>query len=144
MPYEYIDDFAIADVAFVAREGSLEALVATSADALMNVMVENLDAIAPEEERVSRAEAEAEDLLLVAFLQEFVYHADAHGLLLRPAEVRIQREGGRLLAEAKARGEPADPQRHDLNAEVKAVTYYRLRVAQAPDGSWEAQVVLDI
>ena len=44
---------------------------------------------------------------------------------------------------ARAWGEPLDRTRHDLQHEVKAITYHGLRVEPAPDG-WLAEVIVDI
>ena len=40
-------------------------------------------------------------------------------------------------------GEPFDPTRHEISAEVKAVTYHQLKVARQDD-KWVARVLLDI
>ena len=40
-------------------------------------------------------------------------------------------------------GEPLDRERHQLEHEVKAITYHGLRVEQTPDG-WLAEVIVDI
>ncbi len=45
--------------------------------------------------------------------------------------------------EAAAWGEPMDPSRHELNHEVKAITYHGLKVEQTADG-WLAEVIVDI
>lgn len=34
--------------------------------------------------------------------------------------------------------------RSQVNAEIKAVTYHRLRVTQLPDGTWQATVIFDV
>lgn len=44
---------------------------------------------------------------------------------------------------AAVRGERADPQRHALRTEIKAVTYHKLYVTHGRQG-WEAQVIFDI
>ncbi|HEX2244494.1 MAG TPA: archease, partial [Gammaproteobacteria bacterium] len=46
MPYEYLDDIA-ADIAFKAWHEKLEQTFMNAAEATMNVMVEELDAIQP-------------------------------------------------------------------------------------------------
>ena len=68
---------------------------------------------------------------------------DAEQLLLRVSEVVITQEAGVLGLTAEAAGEKIDPKRHDLNADVKAVTLHRFRIRNEPDG-WTATVVLDI
>ena len=44
---------------------------------------------------------------------------------------------------ATCRGEPMDPARHEMDHEVKAITYHGLRVEQTADG-WVAEVIVDI
>ena len=45
MTYHYLEDFAIADIAFEAAGKNLEELFIAAADATMNVMVEEIGAI---------------------------------------------------------------------------------------------------
>jgi SHS2 domain-containing protein len=143
MPYEFIEDVATADIAFRAQGRDLNELFTAAADATMNVMIEDLDTI---ERRVTKSvadEAEAEDLLLVEFLQELIYYKDAEQLLLRPVSVNVERSTGRLQVSATLAGERLDPARHEQRADVKAVTYHRLEVKQTERG-WDAFVILDI
>ena len=44
---------------------------------------------------------------------------------------------------AEAAGEAYDPARHEIAAEIKAVTYHQLKVAREDD-KWAARVILDI
>jgi SHS2 domain-containing protein len=44
---------------------------------------------------------------------------------------------------AVAHGEKIDPQRHEINFEIKAITWHGLKVVQTPDG-WMAEVIVDI
>jgi SHS2 domain-containing protein len=37
-----------------------------------------------------------------------------------------------------------DPSRHTMDHEVKAITYHGLQVQQSADGTWEAEVIVDI
>ncbi len=143
MPYEFLEDVATADVAFIARGESIEDLFCAAADATMNVMVTDLSTIDRSLERSVNGEAEALDLLLVNWLQELIYYKDAQRLLLRAASVTIERGHKPLRLSGVLSGEPMNPQKHELNADVKAVTLHRLRVEQTPKG-WEAFVILDI
>ena len=141
--YRFREDIAIADAAFEAWGATLEELFAAAADATTNTMAENLEAIEDRQRRPIRLEEASADLLLFRLLEELIYLKDAEGLLLRVPAVRIRRRDGALALEAEARGEPLDPLRHRLQADVKAVTLHRLRVEQTARG-WEASVVLDI
>ncbi|MCC7263695.1 MAG: archease [Candidatus Latescibacteria bacterium] len=140
MPFEFIEDIAIADVAFRAWGGSAEEVFAVSAAATLRVMVQDLAAIVPRVERAVRLEGADLELLLFDFLQEFLYYKDAEGLLLLPSRVAIS-PGFRL--EASLWGEVLDPQRHELLVDVKAVTMHLFSLTNNTQG-WKAQVVLDI
>ncbi len=143
MPYRYLPDIAIADVAFEAFAGTMEELFRDAADATMNVMVGDLGTIAELETRVVRAEETEPDMLLFQLLQELIFFKDAEKLLLRVRRLEIRQTGNGYTLEAEARGEELDPARHDLVVDVKAVTLHRFRVEQTQRG-WEAFVILDI
>lgn len=143
MPYEFLEDVATADIAFRAWGSDLEETFVAAADAVMNVMVEELEAIEPREERQLTVENEALDMLLFDFLQDLVYYKDAELLLLRVPEVSITEHDGSYRLEATARGERLDPTRHRMRVDVKAVTLHRFSLQPIEHG-WEAMVILDI
>lgn len=143
MPYRYLPDIAIADVAFEAWADTLEGLFAAAADATMNVMVGDLATIAEHESRAVQAEDTEVDMLLFQLLQELIFFKDAEKLLLRVKHIEIRQIDGRFLLRAEARGEQLDPTHHDLVVDVKAVTLHRFNVKQTASG-WEATVILDI
>ena len=143
MPYRYIPDIAIADVAFEAWAETLEELFLAAADATMNVMVGDLATIADSETRVLELSDEHVDMLLFQLLQELIFFKDADRLLLRVKIIEIRKLQGLYVLKAEARGEELDPDRHDLVVDVKAVTLHRFRVEATEEG-WEAAVILDI
>jgi SHS2 domain-containing protein len=59
--------------------------------------------------------------------------------LLSKFDVKISAVG----LSATAWGEKIDPNRHEINLEIKAVTWHGLKVIQTPDG-WLAEVIVDI
>jgi SHS2 domain-containing protein len=143
MPYEFLEEVAIADIAFKATGKDLEELFVAAAEATMNVMVEELASIRPTEERKLTFENDALDLLLFDFLQELIYYKDAEELLLRVGQVKLEEKDRRFFLQATARGEKIDPSRHQLRVDVKAVTLHQFRVETNNQG-WEAHVILDI
>ncbi len=173
MPYRYLEDIAIADAAFEAWADSPEALLAASGEAVLGVMVGDPAAVQRRVRREVRLEEEEPELLLWRLLQEQVYYKDAERLLLHVDPLRLERAGGdgreRWALAAELRGEQIDPARHDLLADVKAVTLHRLAVWRDPGqrgrsspmqplsaepahrrasagegGAWRARVVLDV
>ena len=141
MPYEFLDDGVTSDVTFHAWGASLEELFAAAADATLNVMVRSVESVRPLETRSVSVEADALDLLLMRFLDELVYRKDVEELLLRATEVRVETERNRV--QAVLTGERIDPKRHELVADVKAVTLHDLRVERSATG-WDAHVTLDV
>jgi SHS2 domain-containing protein len=143
MPYAYLEDIAMADLAFRAWGQTLEETFRAAAEATMHAMVEDLATIAPQQQRTFEVHDAQLDLLLLQFLQELLFYKDAQRLLLRVNEVHITAQAQGFALQARAAGEPLDPARHALGADVKGVTLHRLQVVQTPTG-WEATVVLDV
>jgi SHS2 domain-containing protein len=86
------------------------------------------------------AEAEDVETLLVEYLGELLGLFHLERFLV--ASVRVKAVDERSVT-AEAVGEPFDPARHELGAEIKAVTYHQLRVARDGD-RWTARVILDL
>ncbi len=143
MPYRFLEDIAIADVAFEAWGETREEMFTAAADALMNVMVAELETIRPVEVVEISLENRALDMLLFDFLNEMIFYKDARLLLLRVAALSIIPSENHFTLKAVARGERLDPARHPLIVDVKAVTLHRFLVEETKEG-WRSVVVLDI
>jgi SHS2 domain-containing protein len=143
MPYRYLEEVAIADVAFEARGETLEELFSAASDATLGVMVESPSAVPPAQSRSLRTEEDSLDMLLFQLLQEIVYYKDAERLLLRCPDARVDRAGDRWRLEAELRGEGIEAISQALLLDVKAVTLHLLSVERVADG-WTARVVLDV
>jgi SHS2 domain-containing protein len=143
MPYEFVDELTVADIAFRAWGRDLEETFGAAADAVMNAMVEDLETIQPRDTRQLSVEQDALDMLLFNFLQELVYHKDAEQLLLRVRQLHIADDRQPYTLQATVVGEPIDPNRHQMRVDVKAVTLHRFALTRTEHG-WEATVVLDI
>jgi SHS2 domain-containing protein len=143
MPYHYLEEIGTADIAFEATGRDLAELFSDAADATMNVMIDNLDAIEPRETRHIELSNDKIDMLLFDFLQELIYFKDADRLLLRVREVHIEEKEGKYFLKGKAAGELLDVARHHQRADVKAVTLHDFSV-EKEDGGWRAKALLDI
>jgi len=89
-----------------------------------------------------KVEVEADDIetLLVEWLNELLYLHESEGVLLKKfivTELSERRIVGRC------RGEHIDHKRHKLDADIKAATYYMLRLQQT-DRGWKAEVIFDV
>ena len=143
MPYNFLEEIGTADIAFEATGRDLPELFMAAADATMNVMIDNLDAIEPRETRHIELSNDKLDMLLFDFLQELIYFKDAEQLLLRVRDARIEKRDEKYFLTAKAAGERLDAARHHQRADVKAVTLHGFSVEKQDDG-WKATVLLDI
>ena len=143
MSYKYLEEIGTADIAFEATARDLPELFRDAADATMNVMIDNIDAIQPVETRQIELSNDKLDMLLFDFLQELIFLKDAERLLLRMREVQIAERNENYLVKATAEGEPLDADRHHQRADVKAVTLHDFTVEQI-DRGWKARVLLDI
>jgi SHS2 domain-containing protein len=143
MPFHYVEEIGIADIAFEATGRDLPELFAAAADATMNVMIDNLDAIEPRETREIELSNDKIDMLLFDFLQELIYFKDAERLLLRVRDAQIGEKDAKYFLKTKAAGERLDAARHQQRADVKAVTLHDFRVEKI-DGGWKATAILDI
>lgn len=143
MPYEFLEEFATADIAFHAWGNDLEEVFQSAGDAVINTMIDNLEAIGLHETRTFELENDALDLLLFNFLQEFVYYKDSELLLLRAQQVEIREKESIYYLKAITQGESLDVDRHHQRVDVKAVTLHQFLLKKTETG-WMAQVILDI
>ena len=143
MPYKFLEDIGTADIAFEATGRDLPELFTAAADATMNVMIDNLDAIESRETQQIELSNDSIEMLLFDFLQEFIYFKDARRLLLRPRKTQIDHKDEEYFLKATAAGEQLDATRHQQRAVVKAVTFHGFSVMEHGRG-WKARVLLDI
>jgi SHS2 domain-containing protein len=143
VPFEYLDDASIADVAFRAWGPDLGTTFVAAARATLAVMVEDLATVRPAVQRTLCLERDSLDMLLFAFLNEIVFVKDAERLLLCAETVHIDIAAGSCRLTATASGEVLDAMRHATRVDVKAVTLHRFLLQETTCG-WEAQVTLDV
>ena len=143
MPYHYLEEFATADIAFEANGRDLAELFSDAADAMTNVMIDNIEAIQPRETRQIELSNDKLDMLLFDLLQELIFLKYAERLLLRMRQLEIEQKDEKLFLHGTAEGEPLDADRHHQRADVKAVTLHDFLVERT-EGGWKARVLLDI
>jgi SHS2 domain-containing protein len=133
-----------ADVGLIGEGPTREAAFAACVEA-MTAAICDPAAVLPAQAVTIACEGGDDDLLLYAFLNALVFEMATRRMLFRRAEVNISGQGGdRRRLEATAWGEPVDPSRHQPAVEVKGATLTMLRVAQEPDGHWQARCVIDV
>jgi len=140
---EIIEDVTCADVAVRISAGSVEDLFVRAAQSLLLVMLDHPEHVEGRECRNFSLAADEIEMLLHAFLSEFLFFKDAESLLLASETVKIDRCDGGYRLECDARGEIIDKKKHSFNVDIKAVTFHRLEVKNNYDG-WTAMIVFDV
>ena len=128
-----------ADVGLEARGANLPELFSNAARGMFAI-IGCLDSIKPSEQRTVEATADNPENLLVNWLSELLYLSATQRMLFSRFDIT---EIDQQHIAAKAIGEPIDLSRHELCAEIKAVTYHDLKVEKTDDG-WTARVLFDI
>jgi SHS2 domain-containing protein len=128
-----------ADLGIRVRAESLDELFTDAALGLFSVMVENFEAVRAVEELTFQVHGEDIEELLHDWLAELLYTFHARRIVL--AEFHVRLDPPELSA--TAHGEPIDTSRHEIDVEVKAITWCGLKVEHQPDG-WMAEVIVDI
>lgn len=129
-----------ADLGLRIRASTVPALFAEAGQAFFELVVENFVDIHPLSEQLIRLQQTQLDLLLFDWLTELLYLFETKRFVGCRFDVKIQ-EGA---LEARVQGEPWNEARHHLDHEVKAITYHRLKVERQTDGTWLAEVIVDI
>jgi len=97
MPYHYLEDIGTADIAFEATGRDCRNCFIAAADATMNVMIDNLDAIESRETRQIEPSDNKIDMLLFDFLQELIYFKMPDVFLLRARKTQIDHKKRRIF-----------------------------------------------
>jgi len=143
MPYRFLDDVAIADVAFEAEGGTLRELLQAAAMAMTDTMIRNSETLAQTVVKCFEVEAGDAEMLLYRFLQELVFLKDAERLLFNKFELDPAEGTPSWHLNVRAFGEEIDPEKHELLADVKAVSLHNFSVHKTKAG-WRAEVILDV
>jgi SHS2 domain-containing protein len=128
-----------ADLGLRIRAADLDTLFVEAAQCLFGAVVEDLASVQPLQQIDIKLNGVEIDLLLFDWLRELLYHFDAEHLLFGKFAVKLHDAG----LTASAWGEPLDCTRHNMEHEVKAITYHGLRVEKIGD-AWEAELIVDI
>ncbi len=135
---EHIDHTA--DVGIRVLAATPEAAFIAAAEAMLDMIVVNRDAIAEAQSRQVGVEADGWEELLVAWLEELLYELEVEHLV--PSSIVIRELSSDRL-HAELRGESFDPDQHESGIQIKAVTYHQL-VAEERDQGFQVQVIFDI
>ena len=141
MSYEYLDHQA--DLGIRGIGATPEEALSQGAQAML-AAIADVDAVREQQQFVQHCLAPDIPALFVEWLNELLYQREVNGMLFASAHVTclIHDEHGWQL-EGIAKGEPLDPERHEIHTEIKAATYSGL--AYRHQGSqYIVQCVVDL
>lgn len=140
--FRFLDDIAVADVAFEAEGESIEEVFRGATQALLESMANPATVSVGWERTVERSDEDVSSLLF-DWLSEVVYWKDAAGVVFRDATLALKQEGNVWQLRGRLVGAPVNQQTQELHDDVKGVTKHLYELKQT-NGSWKARVVLDV
>ena len=140
--FRFLDDIALADLAFEAEGDSVEELFRAATRALLETLADPATVAATWERRMTKAEDDPADLLF-EWLSDIVYWKDAAGVVFHDAELSVRHEGATWTLAAVLRGAPVDQTAQTLRSDVKGITKHLYNVRQEGP-RWYARVVVDV
>ena len=140
--FRFLEDIALADLAFEAGGESVEELYCGATQALIESMADPATVSGGWEREIERTDVDL-SALLFDWLSDIVYWKDAAGMVFREAPLTLIQAGDVWFLHARLIGASVDQQTQELHADVKGVTKHLYRVDQEA-GRWRALVVLDI
>ncbi len=142
MPWEYLEEEAIADIGIKVTGKDLNELFRDACLSIANLMTDpsNLDELM---QKAIQFEEKSLDLLLHTLLEEMVYLKDAELFFVKNVELHVDKENEGYAVKGKFVGDLFDPENDKIGNDIKAITMHDFYVKQVDNG-WEAHFIIDI
>lgn len=140
--FVFLEDVAVADIAFDAFGKTMNELFEHCAEAMFTMMV-NLKTVDATIKRAIHLRADSLENLLYDFLSELVYLKDTELLLFKTVHATLGKDNNEYTLTAELQGETIDREKHELGNDVKAITKHLFEIMKAKTG-YKARVVVDI
>ena len=135
-------DIVTAEPAFEAYGKTVDEVFANSALAIAETMTDSAK-IKPKIKKSIKLVNSDLNTLLVDFLNEIVRMTDTDKLFFSKFKTKVTDAGGTWILQAELAGEKINPKKHELRADIKAVTWHMFELKKGRTG-WTARVVLDV
>src|SRR5574341_296744 len=140
MTFKFVEDIAIADVAFEAAGKNLTELFQSAAQAVIESLA-NPKTVKSEIVKEIKKKEKTVEKLLFEFLEEIVFLKDKEAMVFHDIQVKVDEK--KMEVVAMLTGDTIKPDEQELHQDVKAVTMHYWLVEKKKD-KWKAVVVLDI
>ncbi len=137
LTYQIIDHTA--DLGIIVKGPDVKSLFIFAAQAMTDLIVKG---DIRDRTAIKDVLVEGEDFqdLMVRWLGEILYLFEGENLILNSTEIKSI---GPMRLQATLTLASFEPKRHEVQREIKAVTYHQISVNRSDDG-WEARVIFDI
>ena len=139
--YKFLEDVAIADIAYEAFGKDLNELFENAAFAIFELSV-NLKTIEAEKKVEFKLEHEKIENLLYDFLSEILFLKDSKYMVFKKVKVSIK-EGKKNQLKAVLEGTTINPEKQQLENDIKAITMHMFELKKEKNG-YKATIVVDI
>jgi len=126
LSYKFLDHATDAFVEITAKD--LKEAFAVTADAVINITIDQ-DKVEEKEEKEFSAQGKDLRYLLFSWLEEITFVLITEGFAIRRIEFDIL-ENGEYEINARAFGETLDLKKHNFKVEIKAPTFYEMKIEQ--------------
>ena len=126
MSYKFLDHATDAFVEITAKD--LKEAFAVTADAVINITIDQ-DKVEEKEEKEFSAQGKDLRYLLFSWLEEITFVLITEGFAIRRIEFDIL-GNDEFTINAKAFGETLDLKKHNFKVEIKAPTFYEMKIEQ--------------
>ncbi len=140
--FRFLEDIAVADLAFEAEGDSVVELFRAATEALVEALADPSTVAVTWEHPIEHACGELDELLF-EWLSDLVYWKDAAGVVFHDTDLSVIQEGTTWTLVAVLRGAPVDGSTQTLRNDVKGVTKHLYEVGQK-GARWYAHVVVDV
>ena len=138
MKFKYLEDVAIADIAFEAYGKTLNEVFENSAYAFFD-MTANPKTIQTKITKEITLKNNDQQNLLYDFLSELIFLKDSEQLIFKNVKVTIKNNQLKAILE----GDKINPEKQELRNDIKAVTMHLFKLEKTKTG-YLARVVVDI
>ena len=126
MSYKFLDHATDAFLEVTAKD--LKEAFSVTADAVINITLDQ-DKVEEKDQKEFSAQGKDLNYLLFSWLEEITFILITEGFAIRRIEFNILSKNGYEI-QAKAYGEPLDFKKHNFKVEIKAPTFYEMKIEQ--------------
>ena len=142
--YKFLEDVALADIAYEAYGKNLNDVFENAAMAIMELMAE-LKTVDDKKKLEIELSHEKLDNLLYDFLSEILFLKDSKYMVFRNVKVRINedKKNKKFKLSSALQGDKINSNKQHLENDIKAITMHMFKIEKIKN-YWKATVVVDI